>query len=193
MNDLPPAVSRAAALALLAAVIAALGLFVVLPLWEGANSAREDLEIKERLVARMSRSVGGRERLEAEIESLHARIRDSGAYIQAETPALAAAALQERVKQAIAAHGGGLNSQQNLAPSEEDGFTRVGMRVMMTATLDEIFFVLHELEAGAPLAFVDNLEIKSNSVRRGRVDRDADSILSIRFDVFGYLPPEAAS
>jgi hypothetical protein len=50
--------------------------------------------------------------------------------------------------------------------------------------------VLHELESSEPYLFVDNLQIKSTTRRRKRAEEQQVDVLSIRFDIYGYLPPE---
>lgn len=193
MNGVSPLVSRAAALALLVALIAAVALFVVAPLWDGHQRAQEEIVHKRDLIARMSRVSGRKDHYVDRIAALRAGIEQSGVYVRAETEALAAAALQQRIKEATGAHGGVVSSVQNLPSSETEGLVRVGVRVMMTASLEEIFYTLHDLESGAPILFVDNLDIKSNAVRRGRIRQSGETLLTIRFDLLGYLPPEAAS
>jgi len=52
--------------------------------------------------------------------------------------------------------------------------------------------VLHGLEAGSTLLFVDNLEVSNRRARRRRNQPvEMDPTLLVRLDLFGYLRPEA--
>ena len=84
-----------------------------------------------------------------------------------------------------------MRSVQSLPSLAEEELTRIGLRVVMTGSLGPMIRVLHELESGEPYLFVDNLQIKSTKRRRRRKQEQPVDRLSIRFDVYGYLPPEA--
>jgi hypothetical protein len=103
---------------------------------------------------------------------------------------LAAASVQEHLKRAVGLHGGELRSVQSLPSLQEDNLTRIGLRVVMTGPLSPTLLVLHELESSEPYLFVDNLQIKSTTRRRKRAEEQQVDVLSIRFDIYGYLPPE---
>jgi hypothetical protein len=78
-----------------------------------------------------------------------------------------------------------------LAPgdsAEDRGLRRVAIRLQMTAELGSLVRVLHGLETGIPLLFVDNLELQSQvAASIGR--RRAGAPLIVDFDLYGYLPP----
>ncbi len=173
---------------LLVLLVAVIG---VLPLAEKARMTDEALEFNREMMARLSRSAAHPGSYDAQIEVLLARINDSGLYIRADTEPLAAAAVQEHLKRAVGLHGGELRSVQSLPSLPEENLTRIGLRVVMTGVLGPMIHVLHELETGEPYLFVDNLQIKSTKRRRRRTQEQPVGRLSIRFDVYGYLPPEA--
>ncbi|MFQ5565592.1 MAG: type II secretion system protein GspM [Paracoccaceae bacterium] len=189
MTEVPRFISRIMALALLLGVVLLVAAFGVLPLVEKARQTDEALEFNREMIARLSRSAAYPGSYDAQIEVLLARINDSGLYIRAATEPLAAAAVQEHLKRAVGLHGGELRSVQSLPSVAEEELTRIGLRVVMTGTLGPVIRVLHELESGEPYLFVDNLQIKSTTRRRRRAQEQAVGRLSIRFDVYGYLPP----
>ena len=191
MTQMPPIVARMVALALLLGLVALVAVFGVLPFAEKARLTGEALEFNREMIARLSRSAAHPGSYDAQIDLLLARINDSGLYIRADTEPLAAAAVQEHLKRAVGLYGGELRSVQSLPSLEEENLTRIGLRVVMTGTLGPMIHVLHELESGEPYLFVDNLQIKSTTRRRRRTQQPPTSRLSIRFDVHGYLPPEA--
>jgi hypothetical protein len=193
MTELPPIVGRAAALALLFALVFLITVTAVLPLAERFQATDEALAHNRELVDRLTRRLANRGSYDAQIDALQARVNKSGLYIRADTEPLAAAAVQEHLKRAVGLHGGDLRSVQSLPSQQEDDLTRIGLRVVMTGGLGQMLQVLHELETGEPYLFADNLQVKSTKRRRRRVQVEAPTanVLSIRFDLYGYLPPEA--
>lgn len=190
MTDVPPIVGRILALALMLGVVLLVVVVGVLPFVERARMTDEALEHNREMIARLSRSVANRGSYDTQIEVLLARINESGLYIRADTEPLAAAAVQEHLKRAVGLHGGELRSVQSLPSLIEDDLTRIGLRVVMTGALGSMIHVLYELESSEPFLFVDSLQIKSTTRRRRRTAEPPVETLSIRFDVYGYLPPE---
>ena len=191
MTQMPPIVERMLALALLLGLVLLVVVFGVLPFAEKARLTSDALDFNRDMIARLSRSAAHPGSYDAQIDLLRARINDSGLYIRAATEPLAAAAVQEHLKRAVGLYGGELRSVQSLPSLAEENLTRIGLRVVMTDALGPMIHVLHELESGEPYLFVDNLQIKSATRRRRRAQQQAVAKLSIRFDVYGYLPPEA--
>jgi len=190
MTDVPPIVGRILALALMLGVVLLVVVVGVLPFVERARMTDEALEHNREMIARLSRSVANRGSYDTQIDVLLARINESGLYIRADTEPLAAAAVQEHLKRAVGLHGGELRSVQSLPSLIEDDLTRIGLRVVMTGALGSMIHVLYELESSEPFLFVDSLQIKSTTRRRRRTAEPPVETLSIRFDVYGYLPPE---
>ena len=134
--------------------------------------------------------------LKARLDSLHREVESASYYVDAETPALAAAALQSRVKQAVEGAGGTLTSTQSLPLEEEGSAERVAILVRMSGDVDALLRVLYALEGEPPLLFVDNLTVRNKRRptrrRRGRqpvVDSTGYS-LDISFELAGYLRGE---
>jgi len=188
--NVPPIAERAVALAL----ALGLGLLVtvvgVLPFVDSVRETDEALEYDREIIARLSRSTAHSGSFATQIDVLVARLNESGLYIRADTEPLAAASVQEHLKSAVGLHGGELRSVQSLPSLQEDSLTRIGLRVVMTAPIGPMIRVLHELETGEPYLFVDELQVKSTTRRRKRTEEASTSVISVRFDVYGYLPPE---
>jgi len=192
MTQVPPIIARIMALALLLGLVLLVTAFGALPFAQKVRTTNDALEHSREMIARLSRSGANRGVYDAQIDVLLARINQSGIYIRADTEPLAAAAVQEHLKRAVSLHGGELRSVQSLPSRPEGDLTRVGLRVVMTGALSPIIHVLYELETGEPYLFVDNLQIQSIKQRRQRNQEPQPvDTLSIRIDVYGYLPPEA--
>jgi general secretion pathway protein M len=115
-----------------------------------------------------------------------------GGFLKADNPALAAAALQDRLKRLIARTGGTLKSVQVLAPEADGGYRRVSMDVMVTAEIGPLKDMLYDLETGVPYLFVDELDIRRLAVRvftaRGKADAaPAEEQVQVRFKLSGFM------
>ena len=122
-----------------------------------------------------------RERLEA----FKQRNQGSELYLKGETPTLAGAELQERVKSVVESSGGTLVSTQTLPEAEEEGLVRVSVKVRMRGDVEGVQRVIYGLETGRPLVFLENVLVRSRVVRRRGVVNVSE--LDISFDVTGYM------
>ena len=188
----PGWVSRLAALALSAGVVFGLYFFVVAPIVAGYAETDAAVNQAAELLDRYRRVAAARPALQDRLDTLKSRQSEIGTYLGGHTDALAGAELQELVNATVAAGGGGLRSVQILPVKTDGGFRRIGVRVQMTATIAQVLRVLHGLEAGSTLLFVDNLEVSNRRARRRRNKPvQMDPTLLVRLDLFGYLRPEA--
>ncbi len=185
-------VSRLAALALSAGVAFALYVFVVAPIVTGYAETDAAVAQAAELLDRYRRVAAARPALQERLDALKSRQSEIGTYLSGGTDALAGAELQELVNATVAKGGGGLRSVQILPVKADGGFRRIGVRVQMTATIAQVLRVLHGLEAGSTLLFVDNLEVSNRRARRRRNQPvEMDPTLLVRLDLFGYLIPRS--
>jgi general secretion pathway protein M len=186
---LPRWVSRLAALALLIAVLGAVYLYGVMPLFAAYRDIDAEIEGAEELLAGFERIAARRQTYEDQLETLGRRQTGVGIYLSGTTNALAAADLQDRVKDAVEANGGQLRSIQILPEKADGAFTRVSVRVQLTANMAGFHRILYSLESGKPFIFVDNLDVRNRRARRRAALQDVDPVLTVRFDLLGYLRP----
>ena len=189
-SQLPPWASRAAALALLLAVLGLVYIYLAGPLIEAYRTTDEERERLAKLHAatRPSRRPG--KAYEQQLEVLSQRQAGRGVYLTGETDSLAAAELQDRVREVIRQQGAKLRSIQILPVKADGGFQKVTVRVQFSATLSKVHSILYDLEAEKPFAFVDNLDIRNRRGTRRSATENLDPELMIRFDLSGYLRPE---
>lgn len=192
MTNLPKWASRTAAVSILFVLLGAVYLFVVGPLVDAYRSADEAIELTGDQLAHYKNISKNYPALKAQLEKLSRRQAASGVYLAGDTDALAAAGLQEDVSATIEKNGGKLRSIQILPVTNDGDFKRVSVRVQLTATLGAFTQILYTLEAGKPVVFVDNLDVKNRRARRTNKDQEQDPELVIRFDLFGYLRPEVS-
>jgi general secretion pathway protein M len=191
-----PWISRLVALLLLLMVMAAAYAFVIDPLVIAYAETDDAIADTRAYLQHVERVGATRPALAKQMAEFERRHRSQGYYLRGGTDALAAAALQDRIKQVIDANGGTLRSSQPLPGMDEQGFRRVTVRVQMTATTESLFRTVYTLEAGTPLVFIENIGIQNRTVRRTKLPTDdselaQEPILTVGFDLYGYLPGEA--
>lgn len=170
-------------------IVVALGVF--LP-WQTQMAEYDDrIETLSSQLARFEGMRGTRPQLEEEYRLLREKLTKAEFFLDAATPALAAAALQNRVKEVVNAQGGSLVSTQNVEEAAKEKPSRIAVRVRMNGDDAALLKVLYELEGGRPQLFVDNVSVRAHTKARGRGDaRNVETQLDIQFDLIGFLREE---
>jgi general secretion pathway protein M len=188
--------SQAAALALLLAVIALFYLAVAAPLLEIAGGYAERIDDLEFKLTKMRKVAAEKEFWLARLEEIKRQGETEGRFISRDTAALASADLQTRIKEAVTQAGGELISTQVIPERKEEQFTRIAVKVRMTGSTPVLRGVLHSFEAGSPILFVENLNIRPIRIVQPRLPgaNNANKAppkipdrLSVDFDVVGYM------
>jgi general secretion pathway protein M len=188
-----PWISRAVAVLLLVSVIAAIYLWAVEPLLAAYNRTDEAIVEARTMVERFDRLGAARAKLMQQAEILDKGANTTVYYLTGGTDAVAAAALQEQVKSLIESSGGTVGSMQTLPTRQEQRLQRVALRLQMTATMPSLSQVLYALETREPLLFLDNLDIQGRLRQLPQAGvPEQEPVLTIGFEVYGYLPPVAA-
>ena len=185
-----PWLSRAAALLLLAADLAVAYVWIVEPIAAAYANTEAAIADTRDLVERYDRLAAARASLEAQLAAIEQKPDTAAYYLSGATDALAAASLQARVTALVEGSGATLLSIQTLTSTEDRGLRRVAIRLQMTAEIAPLVRVLHGLESGIPLLFVDNLELQSQAAPAIEPDAaETSAPLIVGFDLYGYLPP----
>jgi general secretion pathway protein M len=179
----PRALSRIAALAILAALLALPLHFGLLPLMQSYRDLSQDLNQKRVLLSRFNTELAGRGLLEQELEEAQESQVIDTIYLRGASEAAAAADLQERLGALAEANRAELRSVQALPAVEQAGLQRLTLRIVMSATTAELFQVLYTLEAEKPYVFIENIMLKVHS---REVSEESGDLL-VRFDLHGYL------
>lgn len=129
--------------------------------------------------------------LEARLQQIKQDDSIDAFYLQQTASMLAATDLQQRVKSAVESSGGKLVSTQVLPVVDEEGFSKVSIRVQLTGDTPSLQKALYELETARPLLFIDGLQIRRQPIRqRNPNDRKRSKIkiqLTIQFELSGYI------
>lgn len=179
-------VRRAAALAILLALVWLLFSSVVQPILAAYDSAAASVA---RLEAALQRSRAGEHsvaQVEAELAALKKRQSSTVGTLRGSSDSIAAAQLQDRLKASIEAAKGELRSTQIL-PARDDGkFRRIAIRAQVTLGTAALQRAFYDIESSSPFLFLDNVVIRARSVSQQKDKRAQDPILDVTFDLFGY-------
>lgn len=182
-----PSLQRAAALAILAALAAAVTIGVVAPLVSSYRDAARTVARERAVIGRAQAAGLDRPALEAELARLRADRGPVPGALRSANESLAAAALQNRLKAAIDAAHGELRSVQAL-PSHRDGaFRRITIRGQARLKIAGLRDAVYALETATPYLFIDDLEVDAHADQSGRPGAGEDPNLDVRLDVSAYM------
>jgi len=177
--------SRRLAIGILVAVVFAAIAAVAIPVWLAHRhydvalaDMTERLERYRRIVAMRPEVVRSLEAVRAK-ESRRFFLRSGGA-------ALSAAEVQESVRAFIEANGARLITMQVPASKDEGRYRQIGVNVQLTANVQALRKILHKVETGTPLLFIDNLMIRSQVPATFKPGPGAEPEMFVQFDVYGF-------
>ena len=185
--------SRALALALAVGTGAVLYAALFEPLWISHRNFQQSRLQSAALLAKYQRLGGAVEALEAELAAVQTAQAAQAGFFPGESSSLAAAELQNHVKNIVRLAGEELKSTQVLPVQKEADAERVTIQVQLPLRIQSLQQVLHSLESGAPFVFIDNIDVRRRQVRlRGLQNKNEDVNLDVRFDLTGYMRPPAS-
>lgn len=164
--------SRGAALALAVAVLALIWVGIAGPYLSRRAALTDRVELAERAAHRFADALtaadgGAATRLPA------------GLVMSGDSSSTAQAALQHRLDTALESSGGARTASTALDPVETGDRLHLRARVEGEATIESLADLLHGVETGLPLAFVERVEI----VRQTRLGGDHDPQAPVPLDL----------
>jgi general secretion pathway protein M len=136
----------------------------------------------QRVLAAYREKIGAHARLETELAALNRQLAATDTLLQGESTALAAASMQNLVKELVERHGGQVRSAQTLAPAVSGGLEKITVQYELTVPLGSLKAVSYELETGTPYLMLDAAEVRPE-VYGGT---SAPANLHLQWTVHGY-------
>ncbi len=158
------------------------------PLWHAYDTSQETISDYRENIARLDRIAAKQPALEQRVRQLSRQRKLVRYTLGAQSPTLAAAALQDRVKSIVEEHEGRLTSTRILPVTDIGPFFQVTVNVQMRVSTKALQDVLYGLESGAPYLLIENLTILSRGRRNYRRAGPAPAELDVRFDLSGLMP-----
>lgn len=148
----------------------------------------------ENQIARYKGTVEMAEPMRARLNELRSSQMDSALFLEGDDANLATAELIRMLRDWVerSAADAELCSITNTSPrryTDPERFRSVRVSVRMQCPLDDFMSVLHEMESGVPLVFVDNMMINQRLTpdQAGRRGSTSYGQLDIRFEMYGYI------
>ncbi len=189
--ELTPAHQRIAALCLSVLVLVLVYLLLIAPVAGLYRDLSADIATEQERVIRYERVAAKAKQIERQLAQIDRQISgQERGYLKGKTRSLAAAEMQEHVKQVVESSGGRLNSIQILPgkENEDDQRAPVSLKVQMTGSTETVQKVFYNLEAGLPRLFLDQVYLRGRAGYQFRPGRPQADELDIRFTLQGYLP-----
>ena len=187
LSVLRPPISRLAALAILAFVMAFFFAVLVLPVRQAFEQRDQEIQQSLELLKRF----GGQELETASLErrrDILKREAQSGPnLLRGANPSVAAASLQQFIRSAVQAERGTLQSVQILPAKAEVGYRRVTVRSQVDLNATGLRNLMHRIESSRPLLFVDNIDIRPGQQIANVASGEVEMRLTIRFDIYGFV------
>lgn len=149
------------------------------------------IETLQEQLTRYRAAAAQRPELERQLERVRRYQQTNDYFLREATQGQAAAQLTNRLKQVVAANARTEDSCQVLSTQPQpvrdpEQFERVTVEVRLRCDIDDLVPILHELESGVPMVFLDDVSIYQQRIRaRGGGFRDV--FLDVRFKMYGYL------
>jgi general secretion pathway protein M len=182
---MPREKSRQLALGILVAGIAAVVALVAVPVYmrhQHYDAAIADLTDK---LGRYQRLAATRPQVARNLEAI--RAKDARRfYLKNAGPALAAAEVQESIRQLIESSGGRLVGIGTPAAKDDGRYRQITVNVQFTANMGAIRRILHSVESGTPYLFVENLMIRSQVNANHKPQPGQEPEMFVTFDAHGY-------
>ncbi|HWL70898.1 MAG TPA: type II secretion system protein GspM [Geminicoccus sp.] len=148
-----PAASRAAAVAILLALLGLAAAMILVPLWLIDRQHEELATIDQRVRAIHAGLANQAQQAGSEA------VPDVQGTIEAQSPSLAGGIIQELTGNAVVVSGGELRSVELLPTREEERFVAVPIRVTFTGDSVMLREFLYRIETSSPVLLVERLDI----------------------------------
>jgi general secretion pathway protein M len=184
---------RILALALVALLAAAFWRAVAEPLWRTWRNNAQTVSDRRDAVARLRGLAASRAVYESALREADEDFDVSEALMESPSETLAAADLQQQVKDLVEASGGTLVSVQPTDPRPAGPFVRIGLSVRLITSTGALQQVLYKLESSLPVVVIDEMLLLARTATRGaRQGQAPGDELDVRLQLAGFVSGAAA-
>jgi len=172
-------------LALLAAVITSLAGTAAAPylLLHGLD---QEIAASEQTLVRLRKEVASESKLRQENLDLVALGQEANLLLEGSTAGISGAGLQKLISDIVVEHGGVASSLQLLPIEQQDKLERVALRLSISVEIDGLRDIVHAIETGKPLLFIDDLTVRTGEQDDGEIDPYYRGPLQVDLQVSGF-------
>jgi len=181
--------SRILALTILAVLLYALFALIVAPFISEYARDRSSVITSAKQAARFERVLEDRSAIEERRAEIQKTTGENVSFFAGGSRAIVGAALQDRVRRAIASAGGVQRSAQVLAPKDVASHVQTGVRIVATIPSSQLIDLLNDLETGQPTILLGDVSLRTNtrtSRRRTDPPTNRDPELTLNFIAYGF-------
>lgn len=188
IEALNPSQRRALALGILLLIVAAIGAITVLPVWLVNAHYQSRVEELQQTLARLESIAEQDGALRSRYAEFQELSSSTGYFLTGESDAVAAAQVQEVLKEIAESNGTRLMSTQMLPArqSEESDAREIALRVRAQGSLPGIVQSIYDLETSQVLLFLDGLSLRTAPNRVSRFQPRGGQF-EVNFDLVGYV------
>lgn len=176
---------RIAAVALLFGLVAVFWWSIISPLWSQTEARDARIDSKREQLARYLAVAKQGPDIDRALQRISSSINGNEMFA-AQSEAIAAANLQNRLTSLAASNRVSFRSARLLQSREEDNATLIGVRIHLAGGLREMQKVIHAIESAVPYMFIDAAQVTGSSARTTG-GADPQLILDAQLDVFGLF------
>jgi hypothetical protein len=182
MTVLQKILSKALALAVLAAVVLVVFAFIVEPFVTRSRELSDEIEAERALLGRLqSASLPG---LATKMPGKRAAVDHGEVFLPGGSDPLRLAFLQSRLGKVASDEGAVLKSVRNLPVRDREGLRLLGVEAQLTASIGQLQRILYALEGDEPYLFVDAIQISPPPLV-SQANPDQGQNLDVRLGLFG--------
>ena len=165
----------------------------IMPAFSKRNEYRQQIEELQFQNLRFNKLVSQRDNIKKQLTQLRNQQKNTTGFLEDKPESLAAADLQNLIKNLIESKGGNLISIQVVQHESNTVFPDVRIRIQMRAGTQALQEIIYALESGQPTLLLDNIYLQKRSTNLARrsaaglsANNEADSI-EARFEVTGFI------
>ena len=188
MNGLGTAFQRrAVALLLLIGAIWIVWSSAIGPVINAVSDHYRAVDTAKHQLAQLRRIALGADEITKRLTEVKSEEFDSLFYRKAPTPAVAAAAIQNEIRQSIEEHGGQIVSAQVRRIADLDRSHRVPVAFTFVGDINTVKKVLHDVDRKTPYLLVDQLSIQQRRQAPGSDAEEGNPRLNVTLEVGGHV------
>lgn len=192
MTAIPQKYRGYLAVSILLMLVVATATIVAMPFIKVATLENTIAEKQARLPHLLA-EVAFEDKLRREHADLGALGQDKSLLLEGDKTGVAGANLQSLINSLVSAYGGTASSIQILPPKEDGNLMRISVSVSINVGTDGLRDIIHTLETGTPLIFIDDITVQTINDDFRPLDPHYIGPLEVTMQVSGFAAQRGAS
>lgn len=170
-------------------------LVFIVPLLGVFYDNQDEIENLTHQLERFRKTAASREQVLSKAAQIKEEIKSATIFSSKDSPALALADMQQKIKATITQAHGELISTQNLVAKQkqnEDSSTKIGINIRFSGRMDSLMNILYEFESARPVMIIENIKITGvrglRNITTGKIN-PIDKV-DVSMDIVSFLPSE---